>query len=333
MEVDWGMLFKVGLILSVAYGIFFIISSFFDRNMWKTDKKSTDEQKIARTTTRGTFCSIMMVFINIAIATHMKSLKIDNSLILTNFGFIFAAVVGYLLDICIGTDEGLSKSPIEMIKLGLSSLCNAAFLRYVITVFLDMFISTPIMDVMNGFFGGIFSKMEGSILNNFLHTNGIKILQNFVCFITFQAYTNDTRFMWAYPGETLDKASRIPSITIMLSTCISAVIYLTYRGSDAIDIKNIDGVGGNINTQTIGDGFLPTDKQSVRLFFTVLTIGVLTFSRQFNLLDAPREENENSTVSLTRTVIGLIIFCMFAWIGLVYPYSSIIKIGIPKSSN
>merc|ERR1740131_613291 len=64
--------------------------------------------------------------------------------------------------------------------------------------------------------------------DHFVALNFPSILQSIVAFITFNAYTNQTRFAWAYAAATLDRDLRIPPGTIMLSTAIAGVLYLNF---------------------------------------------------------------------------------------------------------
>merc|ERR1712154_734568 len=64
--------------------------------------------------------------------------------------------------------------------------------------------------------------------DQFVAMNFPSILQSIVAFVTFNAYTNQTRFAWAYPAATLDRDLRIPPGTIMISTAIAGVLYLNF---------------------------------------------------------------------------------------------------------
>ena len=80
----------------------------------------------------------------------LKSSGANESALLNMYGFIFAAVLGYMGDQLFGTDDGYSlwkKSASSGMKFTLGSLVTSKFMRYLITVFLDMFISGCIVDV------------------------------------------------------------------------------------------------------------------------------------------------------------------------------------------
>merc|ERR1719195_536605 len=125
-----------------------------------------------------------------------------------------------------------------------ASLVGADFVRYVVTVFLDLFVSNPLQDVMKSQLRelGVIEvlkndkephngKPKNKWVNKydwFVALNYPSILQSLIAFITFQAYTNQTRFAWAYAAETLDRDRRIPPGTIMVGTSIAGVMYLIF---------------------------------------------------------------------------------------------------------
>merc|ERR1719486_687065 len=104
-----------------------------------------------------------------------------------------------------------------------------------------MFISNPLQDVFKKQLKelGVIEMLKDNrrpekkwkylrYWDHFVALNFPSILQSIVAFITFNAYTNQTRFAWAYPAATLDRDLRIPPGTIMLSTAIAGVLYLNF---------------------------------------------------------------------------------------------------------
>ena len=207
---------------------------------------------------RGTIISICLTF-SAGIQALLKQTKDPNSdsilnnfkgnadenLLLVLYGFIYAAIIGYMGDQAYGTDEGYSLymegSFGLQLKYMFGKLTDGDFWRYVITVFLDMFISAPIIDVIMEFcqpflfnmrkqsimFGGWKGSYLGFIIDNFDN-----VLQSFVGLITFNAYTNDTRFKWAYPSNMLDKKDLINPNLIKLATVVAGLVYLFSHSGD-----------------------------------------------------------------------------------------------------
>ena len=141
----------IGLVLAIVY--IRSLMSDPDGNLWTTKKCDNQEKKLSRASTRGQIvsCALMVMAIFQAL---IKATNPPEKLLLTTYGFLFAAVVGYIGDQLIGTDEGLSlyqhkdpnvSGPWAM-RFAMGSLGTGAFFRYMLTVFLDMFISGCLID-------------------------------------------------------------------------------------------------------------------------------------------------------------------------------------------
>ena len=75
---------------------------------WDTDEGSDDSDKLSRTKNRGLFVSILIAILMNLIGAFMFYIKVKESLVVTNYGFILGPVIGYMLDQAIGTDDGMS---------------------------------------------------------------------------------------------------------------------------------------------------------------------------------------------------------------------------------
>ena len=174
-----------------------------------------------------------------------------------------------------------------VIKFIMGKLLKGDFWRYIVTVFLDMFISMPIqiiitilmtstIDTMN-----LVSLSMGPFmrrLTQLLTFNFDNVLQSFVAFITFMAYTNDTRFRWAYPGEVADRGSLISTGTIKLATAVSAGFYLT----SVVSTDNIANTGlkpGSSLVDNLASKFI-----YVLFIISLMTVGssMLSFMDSFS---------------------------------------------------
>ena len=67
----------------------------------------------------------------------------------------------------------------------------------------------------------------------FLSSSIGSILQSVIGMITFQAYTNQTRFLWAYPSVAVSDNDKINSSLISLATAVAGAIYIGYFNSIA----------------------------------------------------------------------------------------------------
>lgn len=305
--ITWGIVFTI--LLAVLVAIPLMVYFYLNKDGisgWK--KNDDDKEKIERTSNRGTIISIFLTLMSLVQAVLKGSGAAETPLLLL-FGFIFANVVGYIGDQGFGIDDGYSFNDIveranddgngvknaplfaqqvgTVIKFIMGKLLKGDFWRYIVTVFLDMFISmpiqiiitilmTPTIDTMN-----LVSLSMGPFmrrLTQFLTFNFDNVLQSFVAFITFLAYTNDTRFRWAYPGEVADRGSLISTGTIKLATAVAAGFYLT----SVVSTDNVTNTGlkpGSSLVDNLASKFI-----YVLFIISLMTIGssMLSFMDSFS---------------------------------------------------
>ena len=280
------------ILVATVYMIYSLIVS---KDNWSTDT-NVDAKKIKdRTTNRGMFVSIISAIILSIVGGVMAGIKVPENMIVINYGFILGPVIGYMLDIGIGTDEGfrrLKEDKVEWFKYIFDSLVDSKFFRYIITVLLDLFISDPIQDVLRDILKPIRAEMstEGSY-SNLIASNLPSIIQGLVGFITFNAYTNQTRFNWAYPSENLSNEDKMSTFLVSLATALAGSLYIIHN-------KN-------------------SSDRGVKTSYVVTAISMLYTMNSFGLQkDKPKSEpNTNKS----RHLIGVGLFTVFVLYGLVYP--------------
>lgn len=299
-------------VIGVITTIGFVASTLSDPNTFKVTKKRTAETE-KREKQRGLLVSILSSLILTVVGMLMVRQGVPEGYIVLNFGFILGPVIGYMCDIGIGTEDGLKKTMKgEGLKYVFGSLATPMFFRYIITVFLDMFISNPIQDAIKLNLMGLRRRVQTNnknVYGKLIKDNFPSILQSIVGILTFQAYTNDTRFRWAYANS--DDKNRISNDVIMLATAVSASIFCVY---------NIKGA----------------EDPSRRLTFACVAILLLsagtmmTFKKKSNSAKEP----EKSVTTLdadtkdmqmndnTRAIVGAGMFAFFVVIGIVIPFSN-----------
>jgi len=235
-----------------------------------TDRCSPASEKSRRSSKRGLLISMSLMFMA-GIQMLLKAQDPSEKVLLVAFGFIYAAVIGYMGDQMIGGDDGFSlKNMAWKIRYGLGSLTTGSFFRYMITVFFDMFISGCLIDVFQIVFDPLTQSVRnmklpfGHVYRDLICNNFDNILQSIVGFGTFTAYTNDTRFNWAYPSNTATEDDVIPVSTIKLITSVAATVYL------------IANIPGNVNTTNLKAGNPMADSLKTKLIYVVLTLALLT---------------------------------------------------------
>mgnify|MGYP003975871627 CR=1 FL=1 len=303
--ITWGIVFAIliAVLIAIPLMVYFYLNK---KGIDKWDKNDSDKEKIERTSNRGTVISIFLTLMSLVQAVLKGSGAAETPLLLL-FGFIFASVIGYIGDQGFGIDDGYSFNDIveraknngkgvkeaplfaqqvgTVIKFIMGKLLKGDFWRYIVTVFLDMFISMPIqiiitillaptIDTMN-----LVSLSMGPFmrkLTQFLTFNFDNVLQSFVAFITFLAYTNDTRFRWAYPGEVADRGSLISTGTIKLATAVAAGFYLT-------SVVSTD----NVNNTGLKPGSSLVDNLASKFIYVLFIISLMTIgSSMLSFMDS-----------------------------------------------
>ena len=305
--ITWGIVFTI--LLAVLVAIPLMVYFYLNKdgiNCW--NKNDDDKEKIERTSNRGTVISIFLTLMSLVQAILKGSGAAETPLLLL-FGFIFASVVGYIGDQGFGIDDGYSFNDIveranndgngvkdaplfaqqvgTIIKFIMGKLLKGDFWRYIVTVFLDMFISMPIQIIITILMAPTINSMNLVSLSmgpfmkkitQLLTFNFDNVLQSFVAFITFLAYTNDTRFRWAYPGEVADRGSLSSTGTIKLATAVAAGFYLT----SVVSTDNVTNTGlkpGSSLVDNLASKFI-----YVLFIISLMTIGssMLSFMDSFS---------------------------------------------------
>lgn len=265
---------------------------------------STAKEVSEREKNRGLLVSLVSAFLLNAVGAVMANRGVPEGYIVLNYGFVLGPVIGYLLDVGIATEDGLreTKTGLPGALFALKSLASPKFYRYVITVFLDMFVSNPMQDAVKNYL----MKTRDNIPNNFIgygqlvKNNFPSLLQSIVAVMTFQAYTNDTRFRWAYSARA---ENRVANDVIMLATAVSASLFMAY---------NLPGA----------------ESLSRRVPFALVAIAMLSFGNYFTFERCKGEfinvfEATDDDVGLSddmKLVVGSSMFAMFVVVGLVIPF-------------
>ena len=260
-------------------------------------------EKMSREKDRGLLVSLVSALLLNIIGALLNQIGVQEGYIVLNYGFILGPVIGYMLDIGIATDDGvLAMGRGDGVSYVFSSLASPKFFRYILTVFLDMFISNPLQDSIKHYLRRVRGGITGNALGygQLVKSNFPSMLQSIVGVLTFQAYTNDTRFRWAY--ATSDSMNRIPNTSIMLATSVAAALFVAYTvpGAESIDRR------------------VPFALISIIL----LSIGnVIEFTKcngqKVNMFDA--DDNDIGIDEPQRVILGGIMFTAFIIVGLVIP--------------
>ena len=275
-----------------------------DKKTKKTDENSTPEEKRKREFARGTLASVVTALIILALKLIMKQFNVSEHAYLYYTGFVFAPVLGFLLD-QIATDDGFRVMKLDANKgmqYAFRKLASASFIRYFTVCLLDIFISYPLVFYTKDLLREVTDKLKGSqsggllgVWDQNLGGNMPGLIQMFISIITFKAYTNQTRFNWAYDNSIARGEGRISDIVIFLSVAISSLVCLL--------------------------SFTTRDKNKKELRSMILT--ALT---AFCLLYTIQDANLSEKTWDTSHGVGALIFIVFVFIGIVLPFFQRVKV-------
>jgi len=303
-------------VLAASGAVIYIATLIADDENWRTNADADPADKLSREKARGTFVSVVISILLNVIGAGMFYIGVKEGLVITNYGFILGPVVGFVLDQGVASDNGCRELfTWTGFKYSLSSLVGGNFVRYIITVFLDLFISNPLQDIMKrqAKAAGVIELLKEAEnkprrlqqYDYFVALNFPSILQSIVAFVTFNAYTNQTRFAWAYPAASLDRDLRIPPGTIMLATAASGVMYLVFY--------------------TVMDTFSDREYFAVntKMLYVMVTLLILYGLNHTESVEAPVEGEEDNVVTEAiegyKPGLGAVLLIGFIIYGFVYP--------------
>ena len=232
--------FAFGFLFSLIGGLFlfFYLKGFPDDGIWSTDPNDDPETINQRQQDRGIvaslICSIIFGVLNFGVDYIFDTDPISSSIF---FGLLMGSTLGFFLDNILGSEEGyslLKEKVSDGVNYASGKMSTSSFCRFTVTVLLDTFISVV-----------LFSQIYPLVWKYLLPCN--PALANGLCsaliaMITFQAYSNQTRFLWAYPDPKSPKNTLVASTTIFLATAVAGTMFLSTQtqtpGSVAQGIHN-----------------------------------------------------------------------------------------------
>ena len=278
------------LVLSLLRYLYTSNKENLKKGILNTNIDSHTQEKHNRQSTRGMIVSLVLGLVLASLNFGADKMKADTATSAILIGFVFAPMIGYMGDIGFASEQGLrltiadGKEDTKLFGLFnrkgsdyvYGNLSNSKYIRYFLTVLLDLFISVPIYTI---------------IVNQFANSPHMSLVSGIVSsligVITFQAYTNQTRFLWAYPDPDTDYNSWIQSSTILLATAVAGVIFL---------------IGPKVSVE----GSI-TNNPWFRISIVILSLGMMSIMHMTQTLTAPRknvivpvrilDDEENVTIS------------------------------------
>ena len=304
-------------ILAVAGIVLVITTKTTSPSTWVLGAKDPKLNELAELN-RGSIASIVSMILVNGVGARMNScesfIKKNKDMFAVNIGYVFSNLFGYFMDRGLGSGKGLAllnkgfggkDKEVEayyniegddktFTNYILQAFSRKPFFRFVTTVLLDMFISETIQDGIKytldtaGTAKAVASWRDGGFVPNwyidFVKQNWGSILQSLVAVLTFFAYTNQTRFNWAYPDV---KAARIPDLVIQLSLALATGIYISSG------IKEPDSHPNPLQILRGGSTKL------IRLIFSIMSVCLITAVGMGIISSTPPQPFVDNDESLT----------------------------------
>jgi len=173
---------------------------------------------------RGALASVFTsIFMAIMAIVMDGMLDVDAATSSALVGAIFGNMLGFLVDQFIGTETGLAllqRKPKEGLNFAFGSIASGTFARYSVTVIFDMFVSLTLFNLS---FKYIKQWPFFRCPKNYFIANAI--LSSVIALITFYAFTNKTRFLYAYPSD-INTSKRLDSTNFFLVTALAGLIFV-----------------------------------------------------------------------------------------------------------
>lgn len=268
----YGSMVVLALIVLV---VSFVISR--KKATWRCNPKDDDDVKNLRQKHRGTLASIMAALGFAVLQLVMEKYGDIHTNALKLFSVLFGGTIYFLANQGMGTDQGYRVFKEHGFEASMDyifgTLYSGKYMRCGITLMLDLFIASMI-------FVKLYSWIR--VNSSFLEANeslGKGLCAAVISMITFQAYANQIRYLWAYPDpKSKSKVTWMKSSTVFTFTTVTAITYMLVDTGD--------------------EGF----SSNLKMFLTMLTLCTLTALSAFNLVD-PHLEYEVDTVHCSADVI------------------------------
>lgn len=197
-----------------------------------TDPKASDADKTYRQQMRGTISSLAASVVSMAGGVALLAQGASPSLVNVNYNTVFANVIGYMADKTITTDEALASTR-RGVGSWLSyigrSMATADFLRYTVSLMLDLMISQPVIEALRVvLLGTVTALAAGNGYDRFLAANADSLITALVATVLFNAYSNQVKVGWAYPDATYPASQRLMGNQVFLTVAVAGAMFLGY---------------------------------------------------------------------------------------------------------
>lgn len=287
--------------LFVAYIVVAVMKVWRNRaGVFSTDDSSPEDVKVTRIGMRSLLTNVTNAIVTSIAAVALVRAGGDPGKVATRFGLIFAAVSGFAIDLMGATDEAVENlKGGKAVQFVTRKLFSWDFVRYMVSVLLDVMITAPIMGGLMGLLNdgapSIRAVLEsGGAYDRLVAQNLETLVSTVVGAVVFNAYSQQTKAAWAYVDRNYPAEKRIPGSTIFLATAVAGAGLVSYQSRYA-------------------------EPLAARMMYVMTALGLMTALTMYGHDDKQEGEYETPKGS---AVPGLAVLLGFAAFGILSPLAS-----------
>lgn len=212
---------------ALAATVYLLRSSAKDATMWNTDRSVPGAARLKREESRAFLASVLNGLVTSVAAVAMIALGANPSLTSILFSLFFANITGFVMDALLVPDEGVDALfSGQWVGRVARRLGSWDFVRYCMTLLLDIALLTPVIDAVTGSNTLTALKTflaQGAGYDRFVGANLDGMVATFLSLLGFYAFSQSTKSLWGYVSDAVPPHKRIQGSVIALAIAIASV--------------------------------------------------------------------------------------------------------------
>lgn len=224
-------------------GLYLAMSLITDQAAWQTDPTDPTDVVMHRESQRSMFAAIVNGVTTSVVAFLLVHMGAKAPRVGVFFSMFFAAVTGFAIDRVLIPDAG-----VDSIKQGgwvdrlLRRIGSWGFVRYCVAIFLDIAVLEPLIEMVLK--SGTMAEVESILLagpayDQFVGKNLYSIATAIFSVLSFNAFSQSTKLLWAYVDNSTPKSDRLPGNMMALAIAVASIVTIQRR-----PVMTIAGVAG-----------------------------------------------------------------------------------------
>lgn len=208
--------------------IYFLALSIMNADYSDTSALSPEIDKNNRSYYRGiinaTVASIIVIFISFFVSGGF----VINPNFFITWGLVFYMILVFFMDRIFALDIGLEKLKENVgdgIWFGFQSVATGSFLRYVLIIFVYVFITLTMTNILSNPTASVKNQLlsKNRRVYSFIAHNITPIVQSFIGILVFVIYINTLKFRWAFPNGIM---TNISSYEVFITVILAGFFFM-----------------------------------------------------------------------------------------------------------